>query len=192
MIHSLISDEVVGSKRCERQTGDHVMPSMRQNSCAQAASKDCKQAEEHAEHCEQYHISYSLISMRRTEDQRRKRHARSHSALCPCSELTLQIPAKYDLFNQSRDQAEQYPACNFRCIRGRKLLERAYGLLLLWSRLKRLARARGSLPVVDRDLNSRPQDSESAENRQRSDPEQECNSQIERDAVKSFCHVTEE
>jgi hypothetical protein len=58
------SDHVIRSEQSERETGNQIMPGMRENSRAQTVAMERQQTEEHAEDSEQNHSAHALIRKR--------------------------------------------------------------------------------------------------------------------------------
>ena len=58
------SQKMTRMERRDGQTGDEIMPTVRENSGAQTATKESEHAEERAIYREQKHISNAFVSMR--------------------------------------------------------------------------------------------------------------------------------
>src|ERR1035437_2913103 len=115
------SENVARAEQSEGQTGDEIVPCMREDAGAQAAAIDCEQAEEHAEDGEQDHVARALIPMRAAEDDGGGEDACRQSSARPADELALQIAAKDGLLDKTDEQAKHGPGGNLSSVGGREL-----------------------------------------------------------------------
>src|ERR1035437_7494327 len=83
------SENVALAEQGEGQTGDEIMPGMREDAGAQAAAIDCEQAKEQAEDGEQDHVARALIAMRAAEDDGGGEDARCQSSARPADDLAV-------------------------------------------------------------------------------------------------------
>src|ERR1039458_2233291 len=107
------SENVSRAEQGEGQTGDEIVPGMREDAGAQA--------EEHAEDGEQDHVARALIAMRAAEDDGGGEDACRQSSARPADELALQIAAKDGLLDKTDEQAKHGPGGNLSSVGGRAL-----------------------------------------------------------------------
>jgi hypothetical protein len=118
------SKKVTRVKNRHSESGNCIMPTVREDTRPQISSEQRKQAEERAEHREHEHRAHSFVSMRCAEHESGEDHASRSRTLRPCRELSLKIPAKYKLFRDANQHAEQKPARDLLAVFRRQLRHR--------------------------------------------------------------------
>ena len=112
------SNYVARFEQSERETGNQIMPGMREDACAQAAAMQCQHAEERAAESEQK----TFRARPDTHEQSRKTMAEASTrAATPLRAQAMKVAAKDNLLDETNEQAEQRPLCNFSSVGGRRL-----------------------------------------------------------------------
>src|SRR6266568_1526208 len=179
-------------QKCDRQSGDEIVPTVCEHSRAQAATKECKHAEERSINCQQEHGAYAFISVRGAEHQGGKHDASHSGAARPSSELTLQIAAKYQLFSDADQKAQKCPTRNFPGVGGCNCRDRTRCLLLRFVGREGLSGMRGRAQMFHRILDAQPDKGDCSEHHKRPNPECKRNDQVETDGAKVTRYGAEE